>query len=97
MALLKNILSQLRKQERQLARQLEGIRSAVSSLEFGRASSPPVAPSAQGQKTRRKKTSVKRAVAKARTKTRRMSAAAKKAVSRRMKKYWAERRKAKAK
>jgi hypothetical protein len=40
---------------------------------------------------------VKRAVAKVRTKTRRMSAAAKKAVSRRMKKYWAERRKAQKK
>jgi hypothetical protein len=53
-ALLKNILSQLRKQERQLARQLEGIRSAISSLEFGGAASPPVAPSARGQKSSRK-------------------------------------------
>ena len=42
MALIKNILSQLRKQERQIARQLDGIRSAISSLEFGGAASPPV-------------------------------------------------------
>src|SRR5262245_38507866 len=38
-----------------------------------------------------------RAIATANTRTRRMSAAARKAVSVRMKKYWAERRKAKAK
>jgi hypothetical protein len=37
------------------------------------------------------------AIATAETKTRRMSAAARKAVSARTKKYWAERRKAKAK
>jgi hypothetical protein len=40
---------------------------------------------------------VRRAIATAETKTRRMSAAARKAVSARMKKYWAERRKARAK
>src|SRR5262245_53128050 len=40
---------------------------------------------------------VRRAIATAETKTRRMSAAARRAVSARMKKYWAERRKAKAK
>jgi hypothetical protein len=40
---------------------------------------------------------LRRAIATAETKTRRMSAAARKAVSLRMKKYWAERRKAKAK
>jgi hypothetical protein len=40
---------------------------------------------------------IRRAVANTRTQTRRMSAAARKAVSARMKKYWAERRKAKAK
>ena len=38
-----------------------------------------------------------RAIAKTRTRTRRMSAAARKAVSERMTKYWAERRKTKAK
>ena len=37
-----------------------------------------------------------RSLSKATTSTRRMSAAARKAVSERMKKYWAERRKAKA-
>ena len=40
---------------------------------------------------------VRRTVATARKRTRRMSAAARKAVSQRMKKYWAERRKAQAK
>jgi hypothetical protein len=38
---------------------------------------------------------LRKSVATARKRTRRMSAAARKAVSRRMKKYWAERRKAK--
>ena len=40
---------------------------------------------------------VRRAVEKARRRTRTMSAAARKAVSERMKKYWAERKKASAK
>ena len=44
--------------------------------------------------TRRRE--VRRTLARATRKTRRMSAEARKAVSRRMKKYWAERRKAKA-
>ena len=45
----------------------------------------------------RRRRAVGRAIAKVRTRTRRMSAAARKAVSERMTKYWAERRKAKAK
>ena len=40
---------------------------------------------------------LRKSVATARRRTRRMSAAARKAVSQRMKKYWAERRKAQAK
>lgn len=40
---------------------------------------------------------LRRAVASTRTRTRTMSAAARKAVSQRMKKYWAERRKAQSK
>ena len=40
---------------------------------------------------------VRKSVATARKRTRRMSTAARKAVSQRMKKYWAERRKARAK
>lgn len=40
---------------------------------------------------------VRQAIGKARTRTRQMSAAARKAVSARMKRYWAERRKARAK
>src|SRR5205809_6158274 len=45
----------------------------------------------------RRRRAVRRVVADATTRTRRMSAAARKAVSQRMKKYWAERRKAKTK
>ena len=45
----------------------------------------------------RRRRAVGRAIAKARKRTRSMSAAARKAVSERMTKYWAERRKAKAK
>ena len=45
----------------------------------------------------RRRRQLRRVVANTRTRTRTMSAAARKAVSARMKKYWAERRKAKAK
>jgi hypothetical protein len=45
----------------------------------------------------RRRRQLRRAVANTRTQTRTMSTAARKAVSERMKKYWAERRKAKAK
>jgi hypothetical protein len=45
----------------------------------------------------RKRRAVRKAIQKARTRMRRMTAAERKAVSDRMKKYWAERRKAKAK
>ena len=45
----------------------------------------------------RRRRQIRRAVSNTRTQTRTMSAAARKAVSERMKKYWAERRKAKAK
>lgn len=44
-----------------------------------------------------KRRGVRRAIREARTSTRKMSAAARKAVSARMKKYWAERRKAQVK
>jgi hypothetical protein len=45
----------------------------------------------------RKRRAVRRSLAEATDRTRRMSAAARKAVSARMKRYWAERRKARAK
>jgi hypothetical protein len=44
----------------------------------------------------RNRKELRRSIAKAQKQTRQMSAAARKALSRRMKKYWAERRKAKA-
>ena len=45
----------------------------------------------------RKRRAVRRSLAEATDRTRRMSAAARKAISARMKRYWAERRKARAK
>ena len=45
----------------------------------------------------RRRRALRQSVAAARKRTRQMSAAARKAVSQRMKKYWAERRKAQAK
>ena len=45
----------------------------------------------------RRRRQLQKSVASARARTRRMSAAARKAVSNRMKRYWAERRKAQAK
>ncbi len=45
----------------------------------------------------RRRGTVRRSLTKATNRTRKLSAAARKAVSERMKKYWAERRKAKAK
>jgi hypothetical protein len=44
-----------------------------------------------------KRRAVRRSIATVRTRARRMSAAARKAASQRMKKYWAERKKAQAK
>jgi hypothetical protein len=45
----------------------------------------------------RRRRAVRKAVKQARNRTRRMSAAARKAISERMRRYWAERRKAQAK
>jgi hypothetical protein len=45
----------------------------------------------------RRRRAVRRSVQRARTRTRQMSAAARKAISERMRRYWAERRKAQAK
>jgi hypothetical protein len=82
-----DLISDLRRAESQLVRQLGGIRSAISSLEMGGAVSPAVRPgrraSANGAAPAHKR--------------RTMSAAGRKAVGLRMKKYWAERRKASAK
>jgi len=83
MPTFRRIISELKKQERRLAAQLAGIRTAISSLEFGSSGAPAPAiietPNAVGRRSK------KRA-------RRKMSAAARKAVSARMKKYWAARR-----
>lgn len=81
MPVFQNLISNLRDAERQLVKQLNGIRDAIASLESE-------GPGARGPRGRR---------AGGRRGRRGMSAAARKAVSIRMKKYWAERRKAKAK
>ena len=83
MMALNELISNLRQAESQLVKQLEGIRGAIASLDMGSA----VSPSMPGG-------GVRRATGQKRQK---MSAAARKAVSLRMKKYWAKRRKAKAK
>jgi hypothetical protein len=71
MAPFQTVISDLKRAEQQLEKQLESVRAAISAIAGG---SP-----RRGQKRR----------------GRRMSAAQRKAVSRRMKKYWAARRKAK--
>jgi hypothetical protein len=83
------LISDLRRAESQLVRQLGGVRNAISSLEMGGAVSPAIPASRSG-----KRGSVNGA--KPTRKRRTMSAAARKAVGLRMKKFWAERRKAKA-
>jgi len=82
MSKFREIVTELKKQERYLSAQLDGIRTAIASLEFGSSGVPAPAiietPNAAGKRKRTR---------------RRMSAAARKAVSLRMKKYWASRRK----
>jgi hypothetical protein len=78
------IVARLRKEERQLEKQLTGIRSAISSLEFGSGGGVP-------------RTSLKRNAGGSRKGGRRkLSAAEKRAISARMRKYWAARKRAKA-
>jgi hypothetical protein len=84
------LISDLRKAESQLVRQLGGIQKAISSLEMGSAVSPSIPHRRPGRRAKTNGTNPVR-------KRQRMSAAARKAVSLRMRKYWAERRKAKAK
>ena len=74
------LISNLRQAESQLVKQLEGIRGAIASLDMGSAVSLSM-PSRGGRRAGGRK-------------RQKMSAAAKKAVSLRMKKYWAERRRA---
>ena len=84
----RRIIGELKRQERRLAALLTGIRTAIASLEFGGAGVPtpaiietPHAARAAGKSAKPQK--------------RKMSPAARKAVSLRMKRYWAERRRAK--
>jgi hypothetical protein len=86
---IQELISDLRKAESQLVRQLGGVRNAISSLEMGGAVSPAIPTIRNG-----KRASVNGA--KPARKPRTMSAAARKAVSLRMRQYWAARRKARA-
>jgi hypothetical protein len=83
MATFRRIIAELKKQERRLAAQLAGIRTAISSLEFGSSGAPAPAiiktPNAAGRRSKKRSRP-------------KMSAAARKAVSARMKRYWAARR-----
>jgi hypothetical protein len=69
MAIFQTVISDLKRAEQQLKKQLESVRTAIAAIAGSTRRR-------QGQK-------------------RRMSAAQRKAVSKRMKKYWAARRKAK--
>ena len=84
MAGFRELVSGLRRAEQQLERQLAGIRSAISSLEFGGAVSPGMPP---GRKRGpgRPKGSVP-----GRRKRRKMSAKARKAISDAQKARWAK-------
>ena len=76
------ILATLRKEEKQLAERAAQIRGAIDALTGGG-----IAPIPLGKRKARKN------VAQKKPGRRKMSAAQKKAVSRRMKKYWAKRKK----
>ena len=86
MAGFQSLIRNLRRAEQQLLRQVDGIRTAISSLEFGSAPSPGIRVkdrrrgAAQGRKT---------------TSPRKLSAKARAAISRAQKKRWAKLRAAK--
>jgi hypothetical protein len=84
MAAYKSLVQGLRKAEQELKRQLDGIRQAISTLEFGGAASPP---SPRLIRRRRKRGRPANAGA---VKRRKLSAKARKAISDAQKKRWAK-------
>lgn len=90
MAGFQSLIKNLRRAERQLATQLDSIRRAISSLEFGSAASPGlrVGSPARGRRTRR-------AAAGSTRGPRKLSAKARAAISRAQKRRWAKLRAAK--
>jgi ParB-like chromosome segregation protein Spo0J len=87
MAAFQTLVRGLRRAEQQLQRQLEGIRTAISSLEFGGAAAPPVTIRKRG---RGRPAGRKNAATIGRKRT--MSAKARKAISAAQKKRWALKR-----
>jgi hypothetical protein len=86
MAGFQSLIRNLRRAEQQLAKQLEGIRSAISSLEFGSAASPGIRVARKRKRTSGGPPNPLRA-------RRKLSAKARAAISRAQKKRWANLRK----
>ena len=84
MAGFQSLIRNLRRAEQRLARQLDGIRSAISSLEFGSAASPGIRVTGRKRGRARGRTAGRR---------RKLSAKARAAISRAQKKRWAKLRK----
>ena len=84
MASFQSLIRHLRRAEQQLAKQLAGIRRAISSLEFGSAASPGIRVESVGPKRSR--------VVKKTGRRRKVSAKARAAMSRAQKKRWAKHR-----
>ena len=90
MAAFEDLVRSLRQAEVVVAKQLEGIRQAISSLEFGGAASPAVPQARRGRppgSTNRKQAG---AAAGDGRRRRKMSAAARRAISEAQKKRWAK-------
>ena len=81
MTSLEKLIRNLRRAEQQLVRQLEGIRSAISSLEFGSAANPGIRVGGRQRGRVRRRKAVRR---------RKLSAKARAAISRAQKKRWAK-------
>jgi len=89
MAAFSRLVSELRLAERELVKQLQGIRSAISSLEFGGAVSPgmPIRKRGRPARSKNRKAII---IAGGKTRKRTMSAKARAAISAAQKARWAK-------